>query len=65
MNAELARFTNTDEGVTAVVVASGNSCGGYAVCVRDDDAEMFIGLSIHGLSLDGAIAKAMHIAGIR
>jgi hypothetical protein len=64
MSVKLASFTNADDGVTAVVVASGHGGGGHGVCVRDDDAGMFIGASIHGLTFDDAIEKAKRIAGV-
>jgi adenine deaminase len=53
MNKVISSFTNTEDGMTAMVVTSDR--GGYAVCVRDDDSGEFIGYSVHGImSLEDA-----------
>lgn len=58
----LAQFTNEDDAMTAFVVESNHSAGGFAVSIRDDDSGEFLPMSFHGIqSYDAAIAKARSV----
>jgi hypothetical protein len=63
-NQIVTTITNDDDGISALVFHSLLVPGTYGVTLRDDDADMTIGRSVHGLTQQDAEAKGREWAGL-